>query len=124
MANLVEHAIEVENLTKRYGDLLAVNGISFDVQNRRSFRLPGPERRRQDHYRRDHRYDPHAHVGKSETSRDGRHQEEACHRLLDRRLPQDFSSFDRITVRETMGPNRGSSRAPGVSGGGTPISTR
>ena len=37
-----EYAIEVENLTKRYGELLAVNGISFTVARGEVFALLGP----------------------------------------------------------------------------------
>ena len=35
-------AIEVRNLTKRFGDLVAVNDISFDVMDREIFGLLGP----------------------------------------------------------------------------------
>ena len=42
MAKPAEHAIEVENLTKRYGDLLAVNGISFKVRKGEVFAFLGP----------------------------------------------------------------------------------
>jgi ABC-2 type transport system ATP-binding protein len=35
-------AINVENLTKRYGDLMAVNGISFDVKKGEIFAFLGP----------------------------------------------------------------------------------
>ncbi|MGH9757956.1 MAG: ATP-binding cassette domain-containing protein [Candidatus Acidiferrales bacterium] len=35
-------AIEVKNLTKRFGDLVAVNDISFDVMDREIFGLLGP----------------------------------------------------------------------------------
>ena len=35
-------AISVENLTKRYGDLTAVNGISFDVKRGEIFAFLGP----------------------------------------------------------------------------------
>src|SRR2546422_10276664 len=37
-----EHAIDVENLTKRYGDLLAVNTISFHVRTGEVFAFLGP----------------------------------------------------------------------------------
>ena len=37
-----ELAIRVENLTKRYGDLMAVNGISFDVKRGEIFAFLGP----------------------------------------------------------------------------------
>jgi ABC-2 type transport system ATP-binding protein len=36
------NAIEVENLTKRYGDLIAVNGVSFQVAEQELFGLLGP----------------------------------------------------------------------------------
>jgi ABC-2 type transport system ATP-binding protein len=35
-------AIEVRNLTKRFGELIAVNGVSFDVAEREIFGLLGP----------------------------------------------------------------------------------
>jgi len=50
-------------LTKRYGDLLAVNEISFNVRKGEVFAC-WARTGRQDHDRRDHRYNPHAHVGK------------------------------------------------------------
>src|ERR1041384_1473227 len=34
--------VEVENLTKRFGDFVAVNGLSFDVQHGEVFGLLGP----------------------------------------------------------------------------------
>ena len=36
-------AISVEHLTKRYGDLTAVNGISFDVKRGEIFAFLGPK---------------------------------------------------------------------------------
>jgi len=42
MAKPTKHAIEVENLTKRYGDLLAVKGISFTVRKGEVFAFLGP----------------------------------------------------------------------------------
>jgi ABC-2 type transport system ATP-binding protein len=97
-----EQAIEVEKLTKRYGDLLAVNDISFNVRKGEVFALLGPNgagktttveiidtiRRPtsgkvallgMDVTRKKHDIVPHIGV-----------------------LPQGFSSFDRITVRETL----------------------
>ncbi len=102
MANEVEHAIEVENLTKRYGDLLAVNGISFTVRKGEVFAFLGPNG-----------------AGKSTTVEIIdmiRRPTSGKVRLLGMDvtkkkraivprigvLPQDFSSFDRLTVRETM----------------------
>lgn len=40
--NSRENAIEVDSLTKRYGDVLAVNGISFNVMHGIVFGLVGP----------------------------------------------------------------------------------
>src|SRR4030043_154330 len=42
MPKEAEHAIEVEKLTKRYGDVLAVNDISFTVRRGEVFALLGP----------------------------------------------------------------------------------
>jgi len=102
MAKLAEHVIEVENLTKRYGDLLAVNGISFNVRKGEVFAFLGPNG-----------------AGKTTTveiidtirtptsgkvkllGMDVTKQKRAIVPRIGV-LPQDFSSFDRITVRETM----------------------
>lgn len=102
MANIIEYAIEVENLTKRYGDLLAVNDISFNVRKGEVFAFLGPNG-----------------AGKTTTVEmieTIRRPTSGKIRLLgmdvanEKRaivsyigvLPQGFSSFDRITVRETM----------------------
>src|SRR5665648_153098 len=102
MANQAKHAIEVENLTKRYGNLLAVNGISFTVRTGEVFAFLGPNG-----------------AGKSTTVEIIdmiRRPTSGKVRLLGMDvtkkkraivprigvLPQDFSSFDRITVRETL----------------------
>jgi len=37
-----DNAIQVEGLTKRYGDLIAVNGISFTVNRGEIFAFLGP----------------------------------------------------------------------------------
>jgi ABC-2 type transport system ATP-binding protein len=97
-----EHAIDVEKLTKRYGDLLAVNDISFHVRTGELFAFLGPNG-----------------AGKTttveiietiRTPTSGK----VCLLGMDvttrKRdivprigvLPQGFSSFDRITVRETI----------------------
>ena len=102
MAKPSEHAIEVENLTKRYGDLLAVNGISFTVRKGEVFAFLGPNG-----------------AGKTttveiidtiRTPTSGKVRLLGMDVTKKKRaivprigvLPQDFSSFDRITVRETM----------------------
>ena len=103
MTKEAEYAIEVEQLTKRYGDdLLAVNGISFKVRKGEVFALLGPNG-----------------AGKTTTVEiieTIRRPTSGKVRLLgmdvtkEKRnivpcigvLPQGFSSFDRITVRETM----------------------
>ena len=97
-----EPAIDVEKLTKRYGDLLAVNDISFHVRTGELFAFLGPNG-----------------AGKTttveiietiRTPTSGK----VCLLGMDvttrKRdivprigvLPQGFSSFDRITVRETL----------------------
>src|SRR5512133_1857401 len=102
MTGKPEYAIEVEKLTKRYGDLLAVNGISFTVKKGEVFALLGPNG-----------------AGKTttveiidtiRTPSSGKVSllgMDVTRKKLDivRRigvLPQNFSSFDRITVKETL----------------------
>ena len=102
MTKEAEYAIEVENLTKRYGDLLAVNDISFNIRKGEVFALLGPNG-----------------AGKTTTveiidtirtptsgkaSVLGMDVTKKKHDIVPRIgvLPQGFSSFDRITVRETI----------------------
>ncbi len=102
MTKKAEHAIEVENLTKRYGDLLAVNDLSFNVRQGEIFALLGPNG-----------------AGKTTTveiidtirmptsgkvTLFGMDVTKRKHDIVPRIgvLPQGFSSFDRITVRETI----------------------
>lgn len=97
-----EYAIEVERLTKRYGDLLAVDQISFTVRKGEVFALLGPNG-----------------AGKTTTVEIidtirtptsgrvtllGMDVAKKKHDIIPRIgvLPQGFSSFDRITVRETL----------------------
>src|SRR5512135_2925296 len=97
-----EYTIEVEKLTKRYGDLLAVNDTSFNVRRGEVFALLGPNG-----------------AGKSTTVEIidtirtptsgkvtllGMDVTKKKHEIVRRIgvLPQGFSSFDRITVRETI----------------------
>ncbi len=102
MTNEAEHVIEVEHLTKRYGELLAVNDISFSVRKGEVFAFLGPNG-----------------AGKTttveiiETIRTptsghvrllGMDVTKMKRAIVPRIgvLPQGFSSFDRITVRETL----------------------
>ena len=102
MTKEAEHVIDVEKLTKRYGDLLAVNDISFTVRKGEVFALLGPNG-----------------SGKTttveiiETIRTPTSGKVSLldmdvtkkkHKIVLRIgvLPQGFSSFDRITVRETI----------------------
>jgi ABC-2 type transport system ATP-binding protein len=102
MTKETEHAIEVEKLTKRYGDLLAVNDLSFSVVKGEVFALLGPNG-----------------AGKTTTVEIidtirtptsgkvtllGMDVTKNKHDIVPRIgvLPQGFSSFDRITVRETI----------------------
>jgi ABC-2 type transport system ATP-binding protein len=102
MTKEAEYAIEVEKLTKRYGDLLAVDDISFNVRKGEVFALLGPNG-----------------AGKTTTveiidtirtptsgkaSILGMDVTKRKHEIVPRIgvLPQGFSSFDRITVRETI----------------------
>ncbi len=102
MTKETEYAIEVDNLTKRYGDFVAVNDISFTVRKGEVFAFLGPNG-----------------AGKTttveiiETIRTptsgnvtllGMDVTKKKHDIVHRIgvLPQGFSSFDRITVRETI----------------------
>jgi len=102
MTKEAEHAIEVEKLTKRYADLLAVNDISFNVRKGEVFALLGPNG-----------------AGKTTTVEIidtiraptsgkvtllGMDVTKKKYDIFPRIgvLPQGFSSFDRITVRETL----------------------
>ena len=102
MTTKAEYAIEVENLTKRYGVLLAVNDISFNVRNGEVFAFLGPNG-----------------AGKTttveiidtiRTPTSGKVRLLGMDVTKKKRdivprigvLPQGFSSFDRITVRETI----------------------
>jgi ABC-2 type transport system ATP-binding protein len=102
MTQEAEYAIEVDKLTKRYGDLTAINDISFFVRKGEVFAFLGPNG-----------------AGKTttveiiETIRTPTSGKVALlgmdvtkkKRDIVRRigvLPQEFSSFDRITVRETV----------------------
>lgn len=103
MTNETEYAIEVENLTKRYGDdLLAVNGISFNVRKGEVFALLGPNGAGKtttveiiETIRRP--TSGKVHLLGMDVTREKR-DIVPCIGVL----PQGFSSFDRITVRETM----------------------
>ena len=102
MTREVQHAVDVENLTKRYGNIPAVNDISFSIKKGEVFALLGPNG-----------------AGKTttveiiETIRTptsgkvnllGMDVTKQKRRIVPRIgvLPQEFSSFDRITVRETI----------------------
>ncbi len=102
MTKETEYAIEVEKLTKRYGDLLAVNEISFTVNKGEVFAMLGPNG-----------------AGKTTTVEIidtirtptsgkvnllGMDVTKKKHDIVPRIgvLPQGFTSFDRITVRETL----------------------
>src|SRR5512147_627858 len=102
MMKEAEHTIEVQKLTKRYGDLLAVNDTSFNVRRGEVFALLGPNG-----------------AGKTTTVEIidtirtptsgkvtllGMDVTKKKHEIVPRIgvLPQGFNSFDRITVRETI----------------------
>ena len=102
MTKDTEYVIEVDKLTKRYGDLVAVNDVSFTVSKGEVFALLGPNG-----------------AGKTttveiidtiRTPTSGKvtllgmdvtkNKNDIVHRIGV--LPQGFSSFDRIRVRETL----------------------
>jgi ABC-2 type transport system ATP-binding protein len=102
MTKEAEYAIEVEKLTKRYGNLPAINDISFTVSKGEVFAFLGPNG-----------------AGKTTTVEIidtirtptsgkvtllGMDVTKKKHDIVRRIgvLPQEFNSFDRITVRETL----------------------
>jgi len=102
MTEETEYAIEVERLTKRYGELLAVNDVSFTVRKGEVFAFLGANG-----------------AGKTttveiietiRTPTSGKVRLLGMDVMKRKRdivprigvLPQGFSSFDRITVRETL----------------------
>jgi ABC-2 type transport system ATP-binding protein len=102
MTKEAEYTIEVEKLTKRYGDLLAVNDISFNVRKGEVFALLGPNGAGKttaveiiDTIRR---------PTSGKVTLLGMDVTKKKHDIVPRIgvLPQGFSSFDRITVRETL----------------------
>ncbi len=102
MTKETEYAIVVENLKKRYGDLLAVNDISFTVRKGEVFALLGPNGAGKttsveiiDTIRR---------PTSGKVTLLGMNVTKKKHDIVSRIgvLPQGFSSFDRITVRETL----------------------
>src|ERR1035441_4256251 len=102
MTNRAEPVIEVEKLTKRYGELLAVNDVSFAVRKGELFAFLGPNG-----------------AGKTTTveiietirlptsgkvsvlGMDVTRQKRDIVQRIGV-LPQGFSSFDRVTVRESI----------------------
>jgi ABC-2 type transport system ATP-binding protein len=102
MTKEAEYAIEVEQLTKRYGKYLAVNNISFKVRKGEVFALLGPNGAGKtttveiiETIRRPTSGKVRL-LGMDVTQK--KHNIVPCIGVL----PQGFSSFDRITVRETM----------------------
>lgn len=102
MTKEAEFAIEVEQLTKRYGRYLAVNNISFKVRKGEVFALLGPNGAGKtttveiiETIRRPTSGKVRL-LGMDVTKK--KHDIVPCIGVL----PQGFSSFDRITVRETM----------------------
>jgi len=102
MTKEAEYAIKVEKLTKRYGNLTAVNDISFNVRQGEVFALLGPNGAGKtttveiiETFRRP--TSGIVHLLGMDVTKEKRN-------IVPRIgvLPQGFSSFDRITVRETM----------------------
>jgi ABC-2 type transport system ATP-binding protein len=96
------YAIDVERLTKRYGDLLAVNDISFHVRTGEVFAFLGPNgagKTTTVEIIETIRTPTSGHV--SVLGMDVATRKRAIVPRIGV-LPQGFSSFDRITVRETI----------------------
>ena len=87
---------------KRYGDVTAVDGLDLEVRARRVLRPARPERRRQDHHRRDPRGAPRA---DRRRRRGARPRWATDERWLRERLGvslQETHLPERLTVRETL----------------------
>ena len=102
MTREADHVIEVENLTKRYGELLAVNDVSFTVRKGEVFAFLGANGAGKtttveiiETIRRPTSGKVRL-LGMDVTKR----KRDFIHRIGV--LPQGFNSFDRITVRETI----------------------
>lgn len=102
MTHTTEYAIEVDKLTRRYGDLVAVNDISFTVRTGELFALLGPNGAGKTtiveiiNTIRRPTSGKVTLLGMDVT----RKKQAIVHRIGV--LPQGFNSFDRITVRETL----------------------
>lgn len=97
-----DYAIEVEGLTKRYGDLVAVNGISFTIKRGEIFAFLGPNGAGKtttvemlECLRKP--TGGKAHVLGLDISRD-----QMAIKKRTGVLPQDFYTYERLTVRETL----------------------
>jgi ABC-2 type transport system ATP-binding protein len=102
MTHSEEHAIEVGSLTKRYGDLLAVNDVSFTVRKGELFAFLGPNGAGKTttveiiETIRTPSAGKVSIFGKDVT----RHKRDIIPRIGV--LPQGFASFDRLTVAESI----------------------
>jgi ABC-2 type transport system ATP-binding protein len=102
MTKETEYAIEVDRLTKRYADLLAVNDISFTVRRGEMFAFLGPNGAGKTttveiiETVRTPTSGTVTLLGMDVTKK--KHDIVRCIGVL----PQGFNSFDRITVRETL----------------------
>ena len=95
-------AIEVVDLTMTYGDLRAVDGVSFEVGGGRVLRHPRPERRRQDHDAGDDRGAAPARRGHGQGARPaGLAAQPALLPRIGVQL-QASSFFERLTAREQI----------------------
>ena len=78
--------IEARSLSKRYGDVKAVDAVTFSVGQGRGGGLPRPERRRQDHHHAHADRLPAAH-GRHRGDRRPRHLRRSARRAARRRIP-------------------------------------
>jgi ABC-2 type transport system ATP-binding protein len=96
-----DFAIETQHLRRRFGEKLAVADLEPERAARRGVRLPGPERRRQDHVAQDAAGADRAHGGHAARSW-ARHWASRGARARVGFLPEHFRFQDWLTGREFL----------------------
>ena len=98
--------LSVENLSKSYGGVHAVRGVSFALQCRRNPGADRPERRGQEHLLRYAQRPEHSRQRPDQSARPGHHRQEAARDLAARRrthLPDHRDIPDHDGARERSG---------------------
>ena len=94
--------IQVHDLRKSYGATVAVDGVSFDVRERRNLRPPRPQRRRQDHDDRRHDRRPRRPTPARSSSTAAPRPSQAAARLAIGVAPQTLALYEDLTAVENL----------------------